>query len=94
MPLVFAVQQNFPNPFNPTTKIVYDLPQPERVIIRIFDVLGREVATLFDGLQPAGTHTLLWEGKDAAGRRASTGIYLLRVEAGEEVAVRKMLLAK
>lgn len=94
LPQVFAVQQNFPNPFNPTTKIVYDLPQPERVIIRIFDVLGREVATLFDGLQLAGTHTLLWQGKDAAGRRASTGIYLLRVEAGEEVAVRKMLLAK
>jgi len=94
LPLVFALQQNFPNPFNPTTKIVYDLPQLERVIIRIFDVLGREVVTLFDGLQPAGTHTLLWEGKDAAGRRASTGIYLLRVEAGEDVAVRKMLLAK
>ncbi|MDZ7269840.1 MAG: alpha-amylase family glycosyl hydrolase [candidate division KSB1 bacterium] len=93
-PAVFALSQNYPNPFNPATKIVYDLPQAGHVTIRIFDVLGREVVTLFDGWQPAGRHSLLWQGRDAAGHPAGSGIYLLRVEAGENMAVKKMLLAK
>jgi len=90
----FEVQQNYPNPFNPLTKINFDLPRTERVLIRIFDVLGREVITLFEGMKTRGSHSLTWNGRDAAGKIVSSGVYLLRLEAGKEVAVRKMMVAQ
>lgn len=90
----FELRQNYPNPFNPATTINFDLPRASRVTVRIHDVLGREIITLFEGAKTAGAHSLLWDGRDAAGRIVSSGVYLLRLEAGEEVAVRKMMVAQ
>lgn len=90
----FEVQQNYPNPFNPSTQINFSVPRAERVVVRIFDVLGREVVTLFDGMKTAGAHSLWWNGKNANGKTVSSGVYVLRLSAGTEVAVKKMVVAR
>jgi hypothetical protein len=76
LPLAFSLNQNYPNPFNPSTTIIYQLPTTSYVTIKIFDILGREVETLTDGLQPAGIHNLQWDGKNHA-----SGVYCYRLQA-------------
>lgn len=90
----FELHQNFPNPFNPETTIHFALPQPAEVTLRVFNLLGEEVITLARGKMAAGTHTLAWNGRNAAGELMGSGIYLLRLEAGQEVAVKKMALVR
>jgi hypothetical protein len=75
-PTAFALDQNFPNPFNPSTKIQYQLPIDSRVTLKVYDVLGREVTTLMNDIRPAGYHDALWD----AGNIAS-GVYFYRMEA-------------
>ncbi|MBI3004883.1 MAG: T9SS type A sorting domain-containing protein [Ignavibacteriales bacterium] len=88
-PRIFALQQNFPNPFNPSTTIQYDLPSKAHVRLRVFDVLGREVATLVNEERAAGNHRVSWNAA-----KFSSGVYFYRIEAGSFVAVRKLLLLK
>ncbi len=88
-PADFALQQNYPNPFNPATTIRFTLAQPEFVVLNIFDLQGREVATLVRGHRPAGTHALTF---DAA--HLPSGVYVYRIEAGAFRAARKFLLLK
>ncbi len=88
---------NYPNPFNPTTEITYTLPasaarEPAR--LEIFDVAGRLVRVLVDGLQEPGTHRVMWDGADAAGIPVASGVYLSRLHAGRHVQVNRMLLMK
>ncbi|MEX2115774.1 MAG: T9SS type A sorting domain-containing protein, partial [Bacteroidota bacterium] len=85
----FTLAQNYPNPFNPSTNIRYNLPSQARVILKIFNLLGQEVATLVNGTQVAGEHMVVFE----AGRLAA-GIYFYSLHAGEFREVRKMLLLK
>lgn len=87
----FALLQNYPNPFNPATDIVYTLPQGFRgfVTVKVYNVLGQEVATLFAGDRTAGTFTVTF---DAA--RFASGVYFYRLDAGRFTSVRKMLLLK
>jgi len=81
MPSRFTVSQNRPNPFNPTTVIPYALPDESRVSVRIFDITGRHVRTLMGGeRQSAGWYRLTWDGADASGREAGSGIYLYRFD--------------
>ena len=89
LPDRLAVGPNFPNPFNPSTRIGYALPRTGRVEVAVFDLTGRRVATLVEGTQEAGHHTVSWnvEGQPS-------GVYLLRVQAGRELGVRKMMLLK
>ncbi|MCL5267855.1 MAG: T9SS type A sorting domain-containing protein [Bacteroidetes bacterium] len=87
--LRFNRAQNYPNPFNPTTKIHYQLPKDARVTIRIYDVLGREVATLVDGEKPAGYHEVSFNGSQLA-----SGVYFYRFTAPGVDVVKKMLLLK
>lgn len=87
-PTEYSVQ-NYPNPFNPTTVFNIQLPQAEYVILKVFDVMGREVATLVDRLLPAGIHEVEFDGSSL-----SSGIYFYRVQAGQFAQVNKMLLAK
>jgi hypothetical protein len=89
LPMAITLEQNFPNPFNPATVIKYDLPKDSHVRLRIFDVLGREVETLVDGLERAGYKSVNWNG---AGR--ASGVYFCKLEAGTFTAVRRMLLVK
>ncbi|HNR67006.1 MAG TPA: right-handed parallel beta-helix repeat-containing protein [bacterium] len=73
IPILFSLQQNFPNPFNSLTSFIYDLPHSMWIRIEIYDVGGRLVETLFNGMQEAGNHRLCWDGS-----RFSSGIYLMR----------------
>ena len=94
IPSTFALHQNFPNPFNPITTLSYDLPNDSDVRLAIFDMLGNEVATLVNTNQQAGFRSVQWDGTDSVGRAVSAGVYLYRIQAGEFVETRKMVLLK
>jgi hypothetical protein len=89
VPTSFALHQNYPNPFNPTTVIPYDLASSSRVRISVYDVTGRPVASLLDAQQNAGRHQVAF---NAAG--LPSGVYMVRLEAGGQVMVRKLTLLK
>ena len=89
IPTVFALSQNYPNPFNPSTTIKYDLPVDTRVTLKVFNIIGQEVATLVNGEQKAGHPSVEWN----AGNLAS-GVYLYRLEAGSFTSVKKLLLLR
>jgi hypothetical protein len=87
--LSYELAQNYPNPFNPVTQIQYSLEQSSNVTLRVFDILGREVATLINENQNAGRHVVNFDASNFA-----SGIYLYRLEAGSFVQVKKMILMK
>jgi Secretion system C-terminal sorting domain len=89
VPEKFALLQNYPNPFNPTTTIAYSLPARAHVTLQIYDVLGREVRTLVDEYQSAGSHTALFDAS-----KLSSGVYFYRITAGELTSVKKLVLIK
>ncbi|MBC8375107.1 MAG: T9SS type A sorting domain-containing protein [FCB group bacterium] len=91
-PLQFALQQNFPNPFNPSTTISYELPTQSDVRIVVYDILGQEVATLVSENQSVGYKSIQWDGLNTQGQQLSTGMYLYVIHAGEFTQTRKMLL--
>ncbi len=94
IPAKFEVSQNYPNPFNPTTIIKYALPEAKYVTIRIYNMLGQEVAELVNNKVNAGTHSVAWNGKDNDGAKVSTGTYIYRVVAGNNIITKKMILLK
>ena len=94
LPAEFALHQNHPNPFNPSTEIIFALPQACDVTLSVYNILGRKVATLADGQFEAGTHNVIWNGRNETGGEISSGLYFYRIKAGENTAVRKMLLLK
>jgi hypothetical protein len=94
IPDEFVLGQNYPNPFNPITTIRYGLPEPAIVRITIYNILGREVATLVNRGMPAGYHNALWDSKSSAGFDVSSGLYFYRIEAGGFVDVKKMVLLR
>lgn len=83
-----------PNPFNPTTKIEYELSQPQHVEVAIFDVTGRRVALLTDGKQRAGPHSLVWDGRDDRGQVVASGVYLIRIRGDRDLLLSKAALLK
>ena len=85
---------NFPNPFNPSTNISFALAQPDHVKLEIFNIKGQKVATLADEAFPAGSHTMVWNGKDADQNPVSSGVYLYRLSTSVNTATRKMMLMK
>jgi len=94
-PSAFALHQCAPNPFNPSTTIRYDVPRNgERVSIAVFDVAGRRIRTLVDDVQPAGTRSTSWDGRDERGQQVASGVYFYRMIAGQFVQTRKMVLLK
>ncbi len=95
VPTDFELTQNFPNPFNPSTSIRYGLPADEKVTLRIYDVLGREIIRLVDGSrQKAGFHVVNWNGRNREGLPVASGLYVYRITAGKYSKARKMLLVK
>ncbi len=84
MPTTYNLLPNYPNPFNPTTFIQYELPEESNVTIRIFDIQGREVCTLVNGKQNIGRHTIMWDGKDNLGSQVTSGIYIYQMEASTD----------
>jgi len=95
VPPISALHQNVPNPFNPTTAIAFDLASAGHVRLEVFDVGGRIVRVLVDEERPAArNHRVVWDGLDAAGKRASSGVYFYRLVAGDLTATRKMIVLK
>ena len=93
-PRVFAVEQNFPNPFNPKTSIRFSLPVKGAATVRIFDVAGRLVNELVNEELDAGIHTYEWRGVDNRGKVVAAGTYFYRVRSGGHVATKSMVLVK
>jgi hypothetical protein len=89
-----SLSQNFPNPFNPVTNIRFRLPAALDAKLAIYDVQGREVARLVDGRMDAGSHQVTWTGADHRGEAVASGVYWYRLEAGEQILTRKMVLLK
>jgi hypothetical protein len=92
--ITFELYQNYPNPFNPVTTIKYNIPSGTNVNIKIYDLMGKEIATLVNTYKPAGLHSITWDGKDKTGRELSSGIYYYQVRAGNQSQIRKMALIK
>ena len=93
-PSEFAVTGNFPNPFNPETSIQFTLPENGMVNLAVYNIMGQKVRELIADRMQAGTHSVIWDGKDDMGNIVSSGIYLSRLISGEHVAANRMLLLK
>ena len=93
-PNEWVLAQNYPNPFNPETKIQFTLSNTKRVLLKVYDFLGREIATLVDEERSAGVHTIAWNGKSQNGAPVSTGIYFYRLSVSGNSNVKKMLLMR
>jgi hypothetical protein len=93
-PSSFALNGNFPNPFNPVTTIAYAVPVEVHTSIDVYDILGMHVRTLVDSTQLAGTHYVLWDGRRNDGRMAASGQYFCRMKAGSFTRTIMMTLAK
>jgi minor extracellular serine protease Vpr len=94
LPQEFQLAQNYPNPFNPSTTIRWSVPVQTRIRLRVFDLMGREVASLVDELQAPGTYSLTWHGSDNAGTPLSSGVYFYRLEGSGKQLTKKMVLLK
>jgi hypothetical protein len=89
-----VLKNNFPNPFSQSTTLTYSLPKTEQVKVAIYDILGKEVRILANGQQNGGFNTLSWDGCDLNGQRLSAGMYVAKVQAGDQIAVQKMMLVR
>jgi hypothetical protein len=89
MPSELTLNQNFPNPFNPTTVIHFEIPQSGFVRLKVFDILGREVAILVDGMKIAGSYSVPWDATSSG-----SGTYFCRLESNGYSKTRKMMVAK
>jgi len=94
LPASFLVSPNYPNPFNPTTKIKFELPEASQVNLTIFNLLGSKVRTLTEGRKEAGYHEAQWDGRNDAGHAVTSGVYIYRLTAGSYQSLRKMILVK
>jgi len=92
LPTAFGLEQNYPNPFNPETTILYELPRAGQVEVAVFNLLGEKVRVLLNQPQQAGQHRLLWNGRDENEKSVPSGVYFYRLQAGEFVQTRKMIL--
>ena len=94
IPKQFALHNNYPNPFNPTTQIAVDLPEAAATEITVWNIIGQKVATLHSGDLNAGHHIVNFDGQDDNGQQLTSGMYLYRVTAGKYNAIKKMTLLK
>ena len=92
LPQSFFLGPNYPNPFNPSTIIPYQLPAAAPVRLEVFNLLGQRIATLVDEQQPAGFHSAAWNATNASGQAVAAGVYLYRLQAGDQQQTRRMVL--
>jgi hypothetical protein len=88
-PKEYSLQQNYPNPFNPSTTIEYTIPKDGYVSLKVFDITGREIASLVDKYQNAGSYIVMWDAS-----KFSSGVYFYRIVAGDYIATKRMVLNK
>jgi hypothetical protein len=89
MPSTYLLQQNYPNPFNPNTTISFSIPTSEFVTLKVYDVLGREIATLVNENLSAGSYSYNFDAKNL-----TSGVYLYKLQAGKYSETKKMILTK
>ena len=95
LPTVFSLEQNYPNPFNPSTTIPMTVPRTADVELKVFNILGRVVKTVFSGRVEAGRYPFSWDGRNESGTIVANGIYFARMRAdGDFVTIQKMTLLK
>lgn len=94
VPAEYLLEQNYPNPFNPSTKIKFSVPVDGLVKIKVYDMLGREIRILFNESVSSGEYFTSWDGTDKNGNLLTSGFYIYRMEAGDFVQSRKMMLMK
>ena len=94
LPTAAILYQNFPNPFNMSTEIRYELPNSSRVNLSIFDINGRLIRKLVGAHQEAGLMSVTWDGKDTYGREVSSGLYIYKLQTADHVEMKKMVLQK
>jgi len=93
-PTSFLLHQNYPNPFNAQTRIGFSLMRNEQATLDVLDLKGEQVARLIQGQMRAGDHSIIWNGKNSKGGEVGSGIYLMHMQVGQEVLIRKMLLIR
>ena len=96
LPKAFELSQNVPNPFNPSTTIRFSIPEERSLDVKlnVYNIRGVLVKTLVDDRRGAGVHVVQWDGRDNRGRPVASGVYFYRIQAGEFVKIRKMVLLK
>lgn len=94
MPLEFTLHQNYPNPFNPITTIRYDLPEAGHVNVVIYDMMGHQIKQLISGTEDAGRKSVVWDSTNDYGKPVSAGVYMYRIQTGEYIQTKKMVLLK
>lgn len=94
IPLLFSLEQNYPNPLNPRTTIAFMLDAPGQTVITIYNLLGQKVTTLTDEMLPAGPHSIIWDGANENGEAVSSGIYFYTIQSGEHFQSKKMTLLR
>ncbi len=94
LPVQYSLHQNFPNPFNPSTQIKYDLPEDEFVNITIYDIMCRRIRSLLNSKQSAGYHSISWDATNDIGEGVSAGMYIYMIHAGDFRSTKKMVLLK
>jgi len=88
-PKEFALGQNYPNPFNPSTTFKYEIPKESYITLKVYDILGREVTTLVNEQQRAGYYEIDWNAVNN-----SSGVYFYKIQAGDYVDTKKMILLR
>ena len=94
VPSEFALMGNYPNPFSGSTTIGYELSSSSEVTIKVYDMLGREVATLVNEQKAAGQYEVTWDGRGNSGSSVSSGVYFYRIKAGDFTASNKMVVVR
>ena len=94
IPLHNEILGNYPNPFNPSTKFMFSIAEDAEVQIKVYNIIGQEVATLLDDWKARGITTVEWDGRNALGRRVASGVYIIRLRTRSWSAVHKINLAK
>jgi hypothetical protein len=94
IPSAFKLSQNFPNPFNPSTTIKFDMKEKGPVTLKVYDVAGRLVRTLEDGVRDAGAYSILWDGRNNIGSEVASGIYFYKMETNGFIETRKMVMLR
>ena len=93
-PSGYRMDQNFPNPFNPTTRIDYNLKESGKVYVKVFDVLGKNVKTLVQDFQNVGPHSVYWDATNHVGEPVTAGMYFYVIESKKFNQTKKMILLK
>jgi len=94
IPMVTALKTNYPNPFNPSTTIAFDVAKEGKVCIEVFNIKGQKVKTIVNETYGVGKHSVVWNGDDLHGRSVGSGVYFYRMTSGDYNSVRKMILMK